>query len=87
MRHFLLAIVIVLVIAMGLSSCLCQPRYASFANDKSCLTSNPMHIDFIKKLPMHPKTGGMGRINDIAIRYVAKLSGKGVRSSNKFKFV
>ena len=24
---------------------------------------------------MHPKTGGMGRINDIAIRYVAKLSG------------
>ncbi len=28
---------------------------------------------------MHPKTGGgMGRINDIAIRYVAKLSGKGV---------
>ena len=25
---------------------------------------------------MHPKTGGMGRINDIAIRYVAKLSGK-----------
>ncbi len=49
MRHFLLAIVIVLVIAMGLSSCLCQPRYASFANDKSCLTSNPMHIDFTKK--------------------------------------
>ena len=44
MRHFLLTIVIVLVIAMGLSSCLCQPRYASFANDKSCLTSNPMHI-------------------------------------------
>ena len=31
-----------------------------------------------KKLPMHPKTGGKGRINDIAIRYVAKLSGKGV---------
>ena len=28
--------------------------------------------------------GGKGRINDIAIRYVAKLSGKGVRSSNKF---
>ena len=27
---------------------------------------------------MHPKTGGMGRINDIAIRYVAKLCGKGV---------
>jgi hypothetical protein len=27
---------------------------------------------------MHPKIGGMGRINDIAIRYVAKLSGKGV---------
>ena len=25
---------------------------------------------------MHPKTGGMGRINDIVIRYVAKLSGK-----------
>jgi hypothetical protein len=24
---------------------------------------------------MHPKTGGKGRINDIAIRYVAKLSG------------
>ena len=22
---------------------------SSFANDKSCLTSNPMHIDFIKK--------------------------------------
>ena len=36
---------------------------------------------------MHPKTGGKGRINDIAIRYVAKLSGKGVRSSNKFEFV
>ena len=87
MRHFLLTIVIVLVIAMGLFSCLCQPRYASFANDKSCLTSNPMHIDFVKKLPMHPKTGSMGRINDLAIRYVAKLSGKGVRSSNKFKFV
>ena len=33
---------------------------------------------FCEKLPMHPKTGGMGRINDIAIRYVAKLSGKGV---------
>lgn len=32
MRHFLLTIVIVLVIAMGLSSCLCQPRYASFLN-------------------------------------------------------
>ena len=32
-----------------------------------------------KKLPMYPKTGGgKGRINDIAIRYVAKLSGKGV---------
>ncbi len=85
MRHFLLAIVIVLVIAMGLSSCLCQPRYASFANDKSCLTSNPMHIDFIKKLPMHPKTGGMGRINDIAIRYVAKLSGKGVSTVQRVK--
>ena len=27
---------------------------------------------------MHPKTGDMGRINDIAIRDVAKLSGKGV---------
>lgn len=54
MRHFLLAIVIVLVIAMGLSSCLCQPRYASFANDKSCLTSNPMHIDFIKKTTHAP---------------------------------
>ena len=26
---------------------------------------------------MHPKTEGMGRINDIAIRYVSKLSGKG----------
>lgn len=83
MRHFLFAIVIVLVIAMGLFSCLCQPRYASFANDKSCLTSNPMHIDFIKKLPMYPKTGGKGRINDIAIRYVSKLSGKGVSTVNE----
>lgn len=44
-------------------------------------------FSFKKNLPMHPKTGGKGRINDIAIRYVAKLSGKGVRSSNKFKFV
>ena len=32
MRHSLLNIVIVLVITMGLSSCLCQPRYASFLN-------------------------------------------------------
>ena len=32
MRHSLLTIVIVLVITMGLSSCLCQPRYASFLN-------------------------------------------------------
>ena len=61
---------------MGLSSCLCQPRYVSFANDKSCLSSNPMHIDFIKKTTHAPKTGGKGRINNIAIRYVAKLSGK-----------
>ena len=58
---------------------------SSFANDKSCLTSNPMHIDFIKKLPMHPKTGGMGRINNIAIRYVAKLSSKGVSTVQRVK--
>ena len=32
MRHFLLTIVIVLVIAMGLSSCLCQPRSVSFSH-------------------------------------------------------
>ena len=32
MRHSLLTIIIVLVITMGLSSCLCQPRYASFLN-------------------------------------------------------
>ena len=32
MRLSLLTIVIVLVITMGLSSCLCQPRYASFLN-------------------------------------------------------
>ena len=32
MRHSLLNIVIVLVITMGLSSCLCQPRYVSFSN-------------------------------------------------------
>ena len=45
-----------------------------------------MHIDFIKKkIPMHPKTGGMGRINDIAIRYVAKLSGKGVSTVQRVK--
>ena len=44
-----------------------------------------MHIDFIKKLPMHPKTGGKGRINDIAIRYVAKLSGKGVSTVQRVK--
>ena len=34
---------------------------------------------------MHPKTGGMGRINDIAIRYVAKLSGKGVSTVQRVK--
>ena len=32
MRHSLLTIVIVLVTTMGLSSCLCQPRYVSFSN-------------------------------------------------------
>ena len=32
MRLSLLTIVIVLVITMGLSSCLCQPRYVSFLN-------------------------------------------------------
>jgi hypothetical protein len=32
---------------------------------------------------MHPKTGGMGRINNIAIRFVAKLSGKGVSTVNE----
>ena len=40
---------------------------------------------YFKKLPMHPKTGGMGRINDIAIRYVAKLSGKGVSTVQRVK--
>lgn len=39
----------------------------------------------LKKLPMHPKTGGMGRINDIAIRDVAKLSGKGVSTVQRVK--
>ena len=34
---------------------------------------------------MHPKTGGMGRINDIVIRYVAKLSGKGVSTMQRVK--
>ena len=34
---------------------------------------------------MHPKTGGMGRINDKAIRYVAKLSGKGVSTVQRVK--
>ena len=34
---------------------------------------------------MHPKTGGKGRINDIAIRYVAKLSGKGVSTGQRVK--
>ena len=34
---------------------------------------------------MHPKTGGMGRINYIAIRYVAKLSGKGVSTVQRVK--
>ena len=34
---------------------------------------------------MHPKTGGKGRINDIAIRYVAKLSGKGVSTVQRVK--
>ena len=34
---------------------------------------------------MHPKTGGMGRINDIAIRYVAKLSGKGISTVQRVK--
>ena len=34
---------------------------------------------------MHPKTGGKGRINDLAIRYVAKLSGKGVSTVQRVK--
>ena len=35
---------------------------------------------------MHPKTGGgKGRINDIAIRYVAKLIGKGVSTVQRVK--
>lgn len=34
---------------------------------------------------MHPKTGGMGRIIDIAIRYVVKLSGKGVSTVQRVK--
>ena len=34
---------------------------------------------------MHPKTGGKGRINDIAIRYVAKLSGRGVSTVQRVK--
>ncbi len=34
---------------------------------------------------MHPKTGGKGRINDIAIRYVAKLSGRGVSMVQRVK--
>ena len=34
---------------------------------------------------MHPKTGDKGRINDIAIRYVAKLSGKGVSTVQRVK--
>ena len=34
---------------------------------------------------MYPKTGGMGRINDIAIRDVAKLSGKGVNTVQRVK--
>ena len=34
---------------------------------------------------MHPKTGGKGRINDLAIRYVAKLSGKGVTTVQRVK--
>ena len=42
-------------------------------------------VIFTKKLPMHPKTGGKGRINDIAIRYVAKLSSKGVSTVQRVK--
>ena len=34
---------------------------------------------------MHPKTGGMDRINDIAIRDVAKLCGKGVSTVQRVK--
>ena len=34
---------------------------------------------------MHPKTGGMGRINEIAIRCVANLSGKGVSTVQRVK--
>ena len=34
---------------------------------------------------MRPKTGGMGRINDIAIWDVAKLSGKGVNTVQRVK--
>ena len=48
MRHFLLTIVIVLVIAMGLSSCLCQPRYASFLN---LVEKNTQYRDFSVLLP------------------------------------
>ena len=38
-----------------------------------------------KNYPCTLKTGGMGRINDIAIRYVAKLSGKGVSTVQRVK--
>lgn len=34
---------------------------------------------------MHPKAGGKGRINDLAIRYVAKLSGKGLSTVQRVK--
>ena len=34
---------------------------------------------------MHPKTRGMGRINDITIRYEAKLSGQGVSTVQRVK--
>ena len=34
---------------------------------------------------MHPKTRGMGRINDITIRYEAKLSDQGVSTVQRVK--
>lgn len=51
MRHFLLTIVIVLVIAMGLSSCLCQPRSVSFSHLVEKIDSINTHFYTLQQAP------------------------------------
>ena len=51
MRHSLLTIVIVLVIVMGLSSCLCQPRYVSFSHLVEKIDSINTHFYTLQQAP------------------------------------